>query len=304
MKSTATLNKMERPSTNTTQSSLVVAENEESIPMLLNKSIAQVAREAIAMRGAFTVAMTSGSIAHFLSLLPDTFREDDPQWDKWHVLLTDEYMVPEEIAESNLKTLKKCLLDHTGITESQIHSVPVDEFLDKPQTVSYVSYNYELTIRKILEKYSGGNLDLAVLDFGPDGHVASLFPGDANLNEQVKWVVPLTESPEPPMNRITMTFPLLNAHTRHVIICGSGRHKGIILKDVMDLGTAKNSTGEGQPQFNGHNVEQGRIYNMTPKLSPYPCSAVLPNIPTEEEPNSLTWIVDKETMNVSGISAY
>ncbi len=53
--------------------------------------------------------------------------------------------------------------------------------------------------------------DLVLLGIGPDGHVASLFPNRSQTAARKGWVLPVSDSPKPPPERITLTLPVINA---------------------------------------------------------------------------------------------
>jgi 6-phosphogluconolactonase len=59
---------------------------------------------------------------------------------------------------------------------------------------------------------------------GPDGHVASLFPGRPALDERERLVVPVDDAPKPPPRRLTMTLPLM-AGARTICVAAFGREK-------------------------------------------------------------------------------
>merc|ERR1712216_684144 len=67
--------------------------------------------------------------------------------------------------------------------------------------------------------------DLLLLGFGPDGHICSLFPGHALLADTSgKWILPISDSPKPPPQRITLSLAAVNA-ARRIVLVGTGDGK-------------------------------------------------------------------------------
>lgn len=71
--------------------------------------------------------------------------------------------------------------------------------------------------------------DMLVLGVGPDGHTCSLFPDHKLLNEKDVWVAPVVDSPKPPTERITLTFPVIN-DARYCVFAMAGDSKADMLK--------------------------------------------------------------------------
>jgi 6-phosphogluconolactonase len=146
-------------------------------------------------------------------------------------------------------------------------------------------------------------LDLAVLGFGPDGHTCSLFPHHELVQEQSRWVVPIMDSPKPPPYRITLTLlPMLNSHTRHIIVCGAGESKTNVITSAFGIDEQRMqlSTLESIPIDNPSTTTStitlpAQLYQVTmvSPPPPLPCAMVQPL-------ESLTWIIDDDAMgNIS-----
>jgi 6-phosphogluconolactonase len=250
---------------------LLVAPTKAELPTLLNDRIVSLCTAAIASRGVFTIALSGGSLPSFLSTLQEAFEKAlvDPQWNKWHVLLADERCVVSTDPDSNLGALQTHMFSKLAIPTSQIYGINEAKL---QESTDAVAQHYEAIVKQVLPT-SGGMLDVAVLGFGPDGHTCSLFPGHALLQEQSKWVAPIIDSPKPPLDRITLTYPVLNDNTRNVIFCGAGASKALILNAVfrkITMGTDRYTASLVSP-------------------APYPCGNVIPQ-------DSLTWIVDADAM--------
>jgi 6-phosphogluconolactonase len=260
------------------EGSLIVSPSKEEVPSYLNPAILLLCVEAIDERDCFTVALSGGSLPGFLSKMKESAAKlnIEPRFEKWHVILADERCVPLSDPDSNLGALKQELFSSISIPESQIFGISEEKL---KESTSSVAAAYESVVKSVMEK-SGGQLDLAVLGFGPDGHTCSLFPGHPLLEERNLWVAPIEDSPKPPPNRITLTFAVLNTKTRHIIFCGSGASKAPILQEI----------------FASVKKLEDDVFKVTMKEPfPYPCAGVLPNSNGVE--NSLTYVVDKEAID-------
>lgn len=89
----------------------------------------------------------------------------------------------------------------------------------------------------VLPRTADGKLpvfDLILLGVGPDGHVASLFPNAKQTAEKEGWVLPVSNSPKPPPERITFTMPAINA-AKEVFVVAVGESKAEIVQRALEV---------------------------------------------------------------------
>ena len=93
---------------------LLVASSKADVASHLNAAIVSVCVSCLQKRDAFTIALSGGSLPSFLSSIPGAFEASgqDPQFEKWHVLLADERCVAEDDPDSNLKAIKEKMLQN------------------------------------------------------------------------------------------------------------------------------------------------------------------------------------------------
>src|SRR3970040_244394 len=133
--------------------------------------IAAEARAAVAARGRFIVAVSGGRTPW--QMLRALACEDLP-WKDLHVAQVDERVAPAGDPDRNLTHLRASLLEHAPLPPSRIHAMPVES-----ADLEAAAAQYARTLQDIAG--SPPVLDLAHLGLGPDGHTASLVPGDPVL---------------------------------------------------------------------------------------------------------------------------
>jgi 6-phosphogluconolactonase len=174
--------------------------------------IAAEARAAIAARGVFVMALSGGRTPWVM--LRALAGEDVP-WDRVHIVQVDERVAPAGDPDRNLTHLRESLPGQTSLRPEQIHAMPVEA-----PDLDVAATRYAMTLQQIAG--SPPVLDLVHLGLGPDGHTASLVPGDPVLNV-AGADVSLTGIYQG-RRRMTLTYPILN-RSRQVLWLVSGRDK-------------------------------------------------------------------------------
>ncbi len=182
--------------------------------------IAAEARAAVSERGKFLLAVSGGKTPWVM--LRALANEQVP-WDGVHVFQIDERIAPAGDPDRNLTHLRDSLLAHAPLRPEQIHAMPVE-----PDAIRGAE-QYART----LEEYAGSpaTLDLAHLGMGPDGHTASLIPGDPALEITDRDVA--TTGLYQGRKRMTLTYPLLN-RSRRILWLVTGAEKSEMLRRLRE----------------------------------------------------------------------
>ena len=155
---------------------------------------------AAASRGE-TIVLTGGSTPGRAYEQAAALQTD---WSNASVWWGDERCVPPEDERSNYGLAKRTLLDRLD-AEPDTHRIRGE--LQPADAAG--EYDNEL---------EGVELDLLLLGLGPDGHVASLFPGSPQLEERERLVTSGPAGLEPFVDRVTLTLPTLLSANRIVLL--------------------------------------------------------------------------------------
>jgi 6-phosphogluconolactonase len=175
------------------------------------------ARTAVAARGRFIVAFSGG---HTPWQMLRALADEEVPWPGVHVVQVDERVAPAGDPDRNLTHLRESLLAHCPLRPEQIHPMPVEA-----ADLEAASRRYALTLEAIAG--APAVLDLAHLGLGPDGHTASLVPGDPVL-DVTDADVALTGVYQG-RRRMTLTYPALD-RARRVVWLITGREKADMLE--------------------------------------------------------------------------
>ena len=178
--------------------------------------VAAEAREAITARSRFVMAVSGGRTPW---LMLRALASEDVNWAAVHVVQVDERVAPAGDPDRNLTHLRESLLEHASLLPEQIHAMPVED-----PDLNLAAGRYATALQQLAG--SPPLLDLVHLGLGPDGHTASLVPGDPVLQVSDEDVA-LTGSYQG-RRRMTLTYPIIN-RARRVLFVVTGNDKAAMV---------------------------------------------------------------------------
>jgi 6-phosphogluconolactonase len=192
----------------------------EQVAIEAAKVIARIARQAVADRGRFVMAVSGGRTPWQMLR---TLGNQDVPWENMHVFQVDERIAPSGHPDRNLTHLRGSLLECAPISEDHIHAMPVE--MNDPEAASN---SYFRTLCELAG--TPPILDLVHLGLGTDGHTASLVPEDRVL-EIADRDLAITDFYQG-RQRMTLTYPIIN-RARNILWVVTGAEKASMLKRLM-----------------------------------------------------------------------
>ena len=182
---------------------VTVAADAEEAARLVAERLAEQAREG------GRIVLTGGSTPRRAY---EMAAELEPDWSGVELWWGDERCVPPDDERSNYGMAKRALLDRLEGEPAAVHRMQGELGRD----AGVAEYKHELA--------DVGTFDLVLLGLGPDGHIASLFPGFPTLDVTGRDVIGSEAGHEPFVDRISMTLPRLCA-TEELLFLVAGEDK-------------------------------------------------------------------------------
>lgn len=197
-----------------------VLADSESVAEKAAALIADYAREAIDARGSFVMAVSGG---HTPWIMLRRLAAAQIPWRAVHIVQVDERVAPAGHTDRNLTHLRESLAD-SPLPPAQLYAMPVES-----PDLEAAAGSYAATLRTIAGEPPV--IDLVHLGLGPDGHTASLVPGDPVL--KVDNADAALSGPYQGRRRMTLTYPILN-RARRILWVVTGAEKAGMVNRLLE----------------------------------------------------------------------
>jgi 6-phosphogluconolactonase len=175
--------------------------------------------KGLKLQSQFHLVLTGGTLGTQISeALVNEFNADTDAFRGLHIWWSDERFVPADSVDRNAFPFHNNVKNSNVVVHQALSS-------DTATTLQESVSDYELALENV-------DIDLNVIGLGPDGHVASLFPGMTDVDDQRK-VIAVENSPKPPAERITFTMSMINS-AKEVWIVAAGESKADAVTKLIE----------------------------------------------------------------------
>jgi 6-phosphogluconolactonase len=175
--------------------------------------------KGLKLKSQFHLVLTGGTLGVQISeALVNEFNADPDGFEGLHIWWSDERFVPADSVERNAFPFHGTVTNNKVVIHEALAS-------DVAQNIDEAVADYDLALENV-------DIDLNVLGLGPDGHVASLFPGIADIDDR-RHVFAITDSPKPPAVRVSFTMSLINS-AQEVWIVAAGESKADAVTKIIE----------------------------------------------------------------------
>jgi len=175
--------------------------------------------KGLKLKSQFHLVLTGGTLGVQISeALVNEFNADPDGFAGLHIWWSDERFVPADSVERNAFPFHGTVTNNKVVIHEALAS-------DVAQNIDEAVADYDLALENV-------DIDLNILGLGPDGHVASLFPGIADIDDR-RRIFAITDSPKPPAVRVSFTMSLINS-AQEVWIVAAGESKADAVTKIIE----------------------------------------------------------------------
>jgi 6-phosphogluconolactonase len=184
----------------------------------VTSQLLEVIETGLRINGVFHLALTGGTLGSELTrTLVADWNAHPELYQGLHIWWSDERFVDRSSAEQNSSPA----LNSVTNKNVTIHMLRSSDEVE----------NIDLAVEDYLAQLDETFMDLTILGLGPDGHIASLFPGAAHI-DRLEKVIAITDSPKPPAVRATFTLSMINTSTLVWIIAAGASKADAVTKII------------------------------------------------------------------------